>query len=97
MNLFDQLLMQMEHWLDRLDRERDVAMLMMQRDKSRQAEIEIWLLKLDDERATHCELLERFKAIRRANHPALVLERRPKPTMLRAKYLKTTPVVRKQA
>lgn len=68
MTLFDQLLLQAERWLDRLDRDRDLAARLR---------LDAWIDQLERERLKHIELIDQLKALQRANHPALLLPRRP--------------------
>lgn len=76
MTVFADLLRDMDDWLDRLDRERDVAMRMMAR-RGRTDELTIWLDKLELERAEHLELMAQFHRLDQAHYPALVLPERP--------------------
>lgn len=88
MNTFDQLRQQVDDWLDATDRERDVAMRMMQR-RGRTDEIDAWLSRLESDREKHLRLLDILRGIEREHYPALVLSKRPPvKAVLRAKHLR---------
>lgn len=76
MNVFDAVIRSVEDWLDRLDRERDLATRLVAREGRRPHLVE-WLDQLDRERAKHVELVARLRALQRENHPALLLPARP--------------------
>lgn len=76
MNLFNQLIARMTDWLDALDRERDVAMRMMER-RGRIDELAIWLDTLEAERVKHLELIAQLRLLDGAHHPALLFSERP--------------------
>lgn len=76
MTLFDQLLRCADRWLERLDRERDTVTRLLHREGLKPHLID-WNDALEVERVKHLELMTHLQALRRANHPALLLHARP--------------------
>lgn len=91
---FDQLLRRTDIWLACLDRERDLATRQIARD-GRKPHLLAWLDTLERERVKHQSLIDQLDALRRANHPMLLLPVRPV-RMMKAELLKPS-IARREA
>jgi hypothetical protein len=79
--LFDRLQRNARRWLDDIDQVRDRAALFVARYGG-SAELDAYLDALEAERARHLLLMDGLEALRRQNHPFLLLDVRPR--MLKA-------------